>query len=254
MKSRGLYHLLRDNLGSVRKVYFRDNEIVRHGDLGSKKETVLLLHGFMQTRNVWEVMEDRLRFDGYGVFSFDLGGLFARLNTHSIRDQAERIGEKLEGISERYGLESFHIVGHSKGGLVARHYIQHFGGDRRVKSLITLGTPHHGSPTAAIGLWVTGMGLISRSPVEMLPGSRLVRELGRDTFPAHIPLTSIYSRHDLVCPFWCSTLFPRAGETSMKNMAVKKIGHTALCHDPGVYIMVKRQLEAAAKLHEERSR
>ena len=79
MRPSGLYDLLRDNLGSIRKVYGGRRAVHRHGDLGNtQKEHVLLLHGFMQTRAVWEVMEDRLRFDGYTVFSFDLGGLLRR--------------------------------------------------------------------------------------------------------------------------------------------------------------------------------
>ena len=198
-------------------------------------------------------MEDRLRFDGFGVFSFDLGGLFYRFNSKPVTAQAEIIAEKIERIAERYDLDKLHIIGHSKGGLLARHYIQHYGGDRRVKSLITLGTPHHGTPTAAIGLWVTGLGLLTRSPFEMLPKSSLVKRLGRDTFPAHIPLTSIYSKSDLISPFWTSVLFPKLGETSMQNMLVKGVGHTALCHDPAVYLMIKRQLNRSVKLWDERS-
>jgi len=207
----------------------------------------------MQTRNVWEVMEDRLRFDGFGVFSFDLGGLFYRFNSKPVTEQAQVIAEKIERIAEKYDLNKIHIIGHSKGGLLARHYIQHHGGDRRIKSLITLGTPHHGTPTAAVGLWVTGLGLLTKSPFEMLPKSRLVKRLGQDTFPANIPLTSIYSKSDLVCPFWCSTLFPKPGETSMQNMVVKGVGHTAMCHDPAVYLMIKRQLLSSVKLWDERS-
>jgi triacylglycerol esterase/lipase EstA (alpha/beta hydrolase family) len=249
-----IYHLLRDNLGSIRKVYGGPNQVHQHGDLGEKgKEHVLLLHGFMQTRNVWEVMEDRLRFDGYAVFSFNLGGLFRRFNTVPVSAMAESLAEKIEGLCERTGLERFHIVGHSKGGILARQLVQHHGCDRRVKSLITLGTPHHGTPTAAFGVWITGLGLVSRSPFELLPRSKLIRGLGRDTSPAQIPLTSIYSRHDLVCPFWCSTLFPRTGETSMQNRPIRNVGHTALCYDPGVYTLVRTELQKASALWEERS-
>ena len=206
----------------------------------------------MQTRKVWEVMEDRLRFDGYTVFSFDLGGLLNRFNTHPVSDLASRVTDKIEGIADKHGLDRFHIVGHSKGGILARHYVQHHGGDRRVKSVITLGTPHHGPPTAAVGLWVTGLGILSRSPFELLPRSQLIRRIGRDTFPAQIPLTSIYSRNDLVCPFWCATLFPRPGETSMKNHPIRGVGHTALCYDPGVYKIVRKELESATALWQSR--
>ena len=249
-----MYRYLRGQLGSVRKVYAKGNTIVRRGDLGQREQTVLLLHGFMQTRAVWQVMEDRLRYDGYGVFSFDLGGLFYRFNTRPIGALSRAIAEKIEGICERYGLESFHIVGHSKGGIIARHYVQHHGGARRVRSLVSLGSPHHGTPTALLGVALMGGGLVSRSPLEMLPGSPMVRYLARDTFPAHIPFTSIYSRADLVCPYWCSILRPRQGETSMKNVEVSGLGHTELCHAPAVYSHVRAELARASELWRERQR
>jgi len=40
------------------------------------------------------------------------------------------------------------IVAHSMGGLVSRSYLQESGGGSRVKKLITLATPHHGTPGA----------------------------------------------------------------------------------------------------------
>lgn len=241
------YRALRDQLGSIRKVYARGNRVVRRDDFAQHAETVLLLHGFFQTRNVWEVMEDRLRYDGFGVFSFDLGGLFSTFNTTRAGELAERIAEKIERICARSGLERFHIVGHSKGGLIAREYIQRFGGERRVKSLITLGTPHHGTPTAAIGVWLMGAGLLSRSPYDLLPESPFVRRVKSHPFPSSIPLVSIYSRHDLVCPWWASVLVPRPGESSMKNRPISGVGHTALTYDPGVYVIIRRELLEAAE-------
>lgn len=38
-----------------------------------------------------------------------------------------------------------HLVGHSMGGLDARHYITRLGGHEKVASLTTISTPHHGS-------------------------------------------------------------------------------------------------------------
>lgn len=240
------YRALRDQLGSLRSVYARSNRIVRRDDFAQYDETVLLLHGFFQTRNVWEVMEDRLRYDGFGVFSFDLGGLLRRFNTRRPRDLAEMVGDKLERICNRTGLRAFHIVGHSKGGLIAREYVQHLGGEPRVKSVITLGTPHHGTPTAALGLTLMGLGVLSRSPYDLLPNSDFVRKLKADTFPATVPLVSVHSRHDVVCPWWASVLVPKPGESSMKNRPVQGVGHTALTYDPGVYHVVRNELREAA--------
>jgi len=246
------YRALRGQLGSIRKVYLRSNRIVRRGDFASYPETVLLLNGFFQTRNVWEVMEDRLRHEGYGVLSFDLGGVLWRYQIRSIVESAEMVAEKIERICERYDMDRFHIVGHSMGGLLARHYIQHCGGDRRVKSLITLGTPHRGTPTALVGLGVTAGGLLGGSAQQMIPGSGFLRELHNRTFPASIPLVSVYSKGDLVCPWWSSVLKPRPGESSMSNHKISGVGHTELVSDPSVYAIVRDELARAATLWSER--
>ncbi len=245
------WRALRDQLGSLRRVYAGSNKIVRRDDFANYDESVLLLHGFFQKRNVWEVMEDRLRYDGFGVFSFDLGGMLG-LNTRRPQDLAEHVAEKLERICQRTGLRAFHIVGHSKGGLIARQYVQQLGGASRVKSIVTLGTPHHGTPTAAIAVTLMGLGAVSRSPWDLLPNSAYVKRLKADVFPVDVPLVSVHSRADVVCPWWSSVLVPKPGETSLKNRPVQGIGHTALTYDPGVYLIVRQELREAAALYKER--
>ena len=88
----------------------------------------------------------------------------------------------------------------------------------------------------------------------MLPGSPLIRMLRKDSFPPGIPLTSIYSRHDVVCPWWCSVLRPRPGETSMLNNEVTRVGHTALTSDQEVYSVIQDRLDMASQLWRERGR
>lgn len=247
------YQLVRNQLGSVREVYLRGDTVRRRDDMGKDAEVVLLLHGFFQTRNIWEVMEDRLRFDGYSVMSFHLGALLRRFNTTRVDDLARHVADKVEGLAERSGLDRFHIVGHSKGGLVARRYVQHFGGDKRVKSVTTLGTPHHGTPTAALGIVLMGFGALSRDPEDLLPNSGLIARLARDNFPGHVPLASIYSPQDVICPYWYSVLQPRPGETHLTNHPIRGVGHSELCWDPRVYRVVRERLDQAARIWEERA-
>ncbi len=248
----GAYGALRDQLGSVRDVYLAGDRIRRRDDMGGQNELVLLLHGFFQTRNIWEIMEDRLRFDGYGVMSFQLGGLLWKYNTNPIDRLAQQVAEKVERLAEKHAFDRIHIVGHSKGGLIARRYVQHYGGDKRVKSLITLGTPHHGTHTAWLGVALMGFGALPSSASELLPGSRVIRHLGRDVFPTHIPLTSVYSKVDVVCPWWASVLRPRPGESHLSNVSVPGVGHSELVWDPGVYSVVRSRLTAASELWRER--
>lgn len=63
----------------------------------------------------------------------------------SIESRARRLRDV---IRESAGDEKVHIIAHSMGGLDARHMISRLGMDERVLSLVTLGTPHRGSPVA----------------------------------------------------------------------------------------------------------
>ena len=71
----------------------------------------------------------------------------------SVARQAEHVQEIVARLQARHGLgPRFSIVAHSMGGLVARRYIADHPGV--VTGLVTLGTPHHGSPLANEGKWV----------------------------------------------------------------------------------------------------
>lgn len=237
---------LRNQLGSVRRVYLAGNRVVRRSDFRHHPENVLLLHGFFQTRSIWTTMEDRLRYDGYGVVSFDLGGWLRRFNTRPLDHLAALVADKVEALAERHGIERVHVVGHSKGGLLARRYVQHFGGDRRVASVCTLGTPHHGTPTAVVGVALSTLAGGGSSARDLLPNSRVVRRLNEEEWPAHIPLTSIWSRADLVCPHWSSALHTAEDTPHLRNVEVRGVGHSQLTWDPAVYQAVREHLARAA--------
>jgi len=233
-------------LGSIRDVYLPAKDIHVSHEFPEEQEVVLLIHGFFQTRNVWEIMERRLRHDHFSVMSFGLHGSFSRLNTQPIDRLAELLAEKIDRLCEKHGFEKIHIVGHSKGGIVGRRYVQHFGGHERVKSLTTLGSPHFGTPIALAGLALL---ILTPNPRELLPNSRIVRALNRDPFPSTIPLTSIFSNSDVFCPQWCSRLRPRVGETSMGNIEVSGVGHSELTWDPVVYQHVRKTIRNACRTH-----
>jgi pimeloyl-ACP methyl ester carboxylesterase len=69
----------------------------------------------------------------------------------SDKESVNEIGQELEDdiadLSD-FTSKNFVIMAHSMGGLVARSYMQEHGGSDRIIKLITLATPHHGSPLA----------------------------------------------------------------------------------------------------------
>ena len=71
----------------------------------------------------------------------------------TINEQATRMRTKILLLQQSYGLSSaFNIIAHSMGGLVSRCYIGRY--PYTVAGLVTLGTPHKGSPLANSGQWL----------------------------------------------------------------------------------------------------
>lgn len=229
------------NMGRTSAYIPTGNRIDRKTRCLPGDEPVLLLQGFVHTRGTLDVLEGRLRRDGYPVFSLNLGGFLNIYNTRPIEDLAALVGSKADKLAARHGFERLSIIAHSMGGLVSRYYIQMLGGEERVKTLITLGSPHHGTPTALVAA-VPPLSLITRCGHQMLPGSSLIRTLDTHPLPPAVKVVSIYSRSDVVCPYRYSVLEPGEGG-HVRNLCVEGIGHTSLLHSERVYRLIRRELE-----------
>lgn len=218
----------------------RGNDIVRRTDFNNCPRPVLLLYGFMSTRRTFEVLEHRLRRDHYCVWSINLGGLFDAFNTRGIDQCAEKVREKVERLYARYPqMGPMSIIGHSMGGLIGRYYVKRLGGDARVKNLITLGTPHNGSPTAYFGLVTHG--LVSRSIWQMTPMSPFIRRLKMGAFPKRTRFVSIFSKADRVNPF-PSCILEARGNPNLLNIEVADCSHREFVTRRTVYQVVRQQL------------
>jgi triacylglycerol lipase len=229
------FSLLRGYVETARS----SNVVVRRSDFTDCKRPVLLLYGFMGTRRVFNVFESRLRRDGYCVWSINLGGLFDIFNTRSIDASAEFVRDKVERLYARYQLGPLSIIGHSKGGLIGRYYVKRLGGHQRVRNLITLGTPHHGTPTAYLG--VMTMGLVAKSVWQMTPMSPFIRRLKIGTFPRTTRFVSIYSKADRASPFPCAIIETR-NLPNLFNVEVPDVGHNEFLLKRHVYDVVRREL------------
>jgi len=66
----------------------------------------------------------------------------------SVDLRAQQLRDRVNTVISTTGSPKVHIIGHSMGGLDARHMIVDHGMAERVATLTTIGTPHHGSPVA----------------------------------------------------------------------------------------------------------
>jgi triacylglycerol esterase/lipase EstA (alpha/beta hydrolase family) len=235
------YRRLRARLRVLRNIWHdpgRANRIPKRTDFSSCERPVLLVYGFFATRRSFQVMERRLRRDGYCVFSIDLGGLKGAFNNRSIPELAELVAAKVERLYTRYRLGPLTIIGHSKGGLIGAHYVKHLGGARRVRTLITVGTPHNGTPLAILGLLIAPM---ARSVLQMLPGSPFLKRLRKTPMPREVWYASIWSKKDRTCPHPAAIL-QEDGE-NVVNTEVEP-PHFELLTRQSVYERVRQHLAA----------
>ncbi|MBI5184101.1 MAG: alpha/beta hydrolase [Nitrospinae bacterium] len=190
------------------------------------KNPIIMIHGYMVRAGTMWVIKRRLISDGWKeIYMWD----YIPPYKEGIPYYAQRLKEKVNEILERSGAEKVDMVCHSMGGLVARHYISHLGGDIKVKRLVTIGTPHNGS-----GLWSFSIG---RSGKDMRPGSEFLMKLG--SIPPGILTTSIYTTFDeLVIPYQSCKI---EGE-GVINREEGYIGHAGLLFSKRIYNLIKEGL------------
>ncbi|ANP48975.1 pimeloyl-ACP methyl ester carboxylesterase [Streptomyces griseochromogenes] len=198
---------------------------------GRPAPPVVLLHGFIDNRSVFVLLRRNLAQNGgQRVESLNYSPL-----TCDIRSAAELLGRHIEEICARTGSGQVDIVGHSLGGLIARYYVQRLGGDLRVRTLVTLGTPHSG--TRAVPL-------ASAHPIvrQMRPGSEVIEELTRPAPGCRTRFVSFWSDLDSVMdPL--ETACVDHPDLDARNIRVSGIGHLALPVHPAVAAGIREALD-----------
>ncbi len=108
--------------------------------------------------------------------------------------------------------------------------------------LITLGTPHHGTPSAYIGAALTG--LFAPSIWQLMPMSPFIRRLKEGPFPESVHLASICSRDDRVVP-WPAGLLEPNGSDHLVNVEVRGVAHHEFVTRKSVYAAARAEVETA---------
>jgi triacylglycerol esterase/lipase EstA (alpha/beta hydrolase family) len=188
---------------------------------------ILLLHGVLCNAGVWHPFKRYLIARGIGpVYALSYGPPLASIDLF-----AEQAAHKIDRILAATGAAQVVIVGHSMGGLVARAYLRHFGGDK-VRRVITVGTPHQGSVLAHM---FPGVSLS-----QLRPKNEWLAELAADHTDAHPPIVSLWSWHDSMVAPQTSSILERA-----ENIALSGIGHNALLRDRQVFRRIAEEIGRA---------
>ncbi|MEJ8642825.1 alpha/beta fold hydrolase [Streptomyces sp. MS1.HAVA.3] len=192
---------------------------------------VLLLHGFTDNRSVFVLLRRALGAERPpargGVQLLALHRRPARRGPPSRR--------RVEELCERTGQERVDLVGHSLGGLVGRYYVQRLGGDTRVRTLVTLGTPHSGTRVAPF---------MDAHPLvrQIRPDSEVLAELAAPAPGCTTRCVAFWSEFDtLMTPVGTARI--EHPDLHAENVQVTGIGHLALAAHPAVIAAVWRTLD-----------
>lgn len=190
-------------------------------DVEAAGTPILLVHGMVDNRSIFTVLRRGLRRRGFGrVATMNYGPVVG-----DVRRVARDLAAAVEELCAETGYERVHVVGHSMGGLIARYYVQRLGGDERVHTLVTLGTPHNGTWHA----YLLPTGLVR----QLRPGSELLAELDEPSPGCRTRHVSIYSDLDqMVVPQRSGRL--RHPDLRARNVLMRGVGHMSLPIDPRV--------------------
>ena len=127
-----------------------DNPSLATPNAAASQRGVVLIHGFVCNRGIWNRWLQRLQRDGVPVVAVNLEPVFG-----SIDDYAPHIEAAVRRI-ERLTGQAPVLVAHSMGGLALRGWWAQAGNEHRVHHAITIATPHHGTWLARYAITLNG--------------------------------------------------------------------------------------------------
>lgn len=204
---------------------FRSRAEPDHLPAGASRRGVVLVHGFVCNRGIWNGWMSRLRRLGVPYVAIDLEPPFASIDRY-----AESIGEAVESLRRLSGVAPV-VVAHSMGGLAVRHWWCVNGAPAPVRHVITIGTPHQGTSLARFGMTPNAKQMRRSSPWLLCLAAREP--------PDRAPrFTCFYSNCDNV-------VFPAEAATlpGASNRAISGAAHVHMLDMPEPFEVLMRELE-----------
>jgi pimeloyl-ACP methyl ester carboxylesterase len=191
-----------------------------------RRPAVLLIHGYLCNRAVWQPLLDAGVLHDCNVAAIDLEPVFADIDRY-----ADVVAAGLDRLLGASGAARAVLVCHSMGGLAARAYLRRHG-HARVARVITLATPHHGTVFGRFGLGVNAR--------QMARGSRYLAALAEaEGDSLRTKFVCIATRDDNLVVPRASPLLPGATQHLLEG-----VGHLALIEDPRAWRLVAQEIRS----------
>ena len=178
---------------------------------------LLLIHGYQCNRGFWFWLRRKLEAAGWIVATHSMEPVWTEIDNY-----ADGIDRRVDEVLAATGASQLILVAHSMGGLACRAYLRRHG-KAKVARLITLGSVHHGTRLARLG--------IGSNARQMQVGNSWLRALGEiDAVPLPPGSVSIYSHHD-------NYVFPQETSSRLEgatNIPISGVSHIGMAFSPVV--------------------
>ncbi len=195
-------------------------------DASQGRRGLLLVHGFVCNRGLWNPWLARLQAAGVPYVAVNLEPVFG-----SIDDYAPTIEAAVRRLEQATGLPPV-VVAHSMGGLALRRWWAESGDDQRLHHVVTIASPHHGT-------WLARFAL-SRNTKQMRRLSRWLQALAqREPAGRAARFTCFYGHCDNI-------VFPPSTATlpGADNRHLAGVAHVHMATRPEPWDEVMRRLAA----------
>jgi triacylglycerol esterase/lipase EstA (alpha/beta hydrolase family) len=191
---------------------------------GAGRRGVLLVHGFVCNRGLWNPWCERLQSLGIPWVAVNLEPVFG-----AIDDYVPAIERAVQRLEQGTGLAPV-VVAHSMGGLALRRWWAEPGNEARVHHAITIGTPHHGT-------WLARWAASPNGRQMQLHGPWLRDLAAREPATRAARTTCFYGHCDnIVFPASCATL------AGADNRHLPGVAHVHMADHPAPYAELRRWL------------
>lgn len=199
----------------------------RLNKLSGERLPLLLIHGYQCNRGFWLWLRPRIEAAGWTVATHSMEPAWTEIDNY-----AEGIARRIDEVLAATGAPQVILIGHSMGGLACRTYLRNHG-KGKVARMITLGSVHHGSRLAWLG--------IGPNAQQMRIGNPWLLALGAtEAVPLPQGSVSIYSHHD-------NFVFPQETGSRLEgaaNVAISGVSHLGMAFSP---VVLGKLLEALEK-------
>jgi pimeloyl-ACP methyl ester carboxylesterase len=207
---------------------------------GAAPGPVVLVPGYGGGEAGLDVLAARLRAAGRDATVLHLPGE----GTGDLDDQARALASLVSSTLARTHAGSVDLVGYSAGSIVARLYVQDFGGIAHVRRVVTFGAPNHGADLAAsAGALVQGACVDACEQLQ--PGSALLDALNAKPLSPGPAYVSLRTADDQTVDPVSSAILDGATNVLLQDVCSDAvISHGDLPTSPLVEGIVLRELSA----------